>query len=144
MVRDTDTSRVLLTDQITEAEVETYQIPEHDQPAEDDIEMISSTSTADYDREEVEVSLMTIADAFHTIGLEYEKLVGVVPHMKKMQAANVIARMPILPFVKQEIKAEGKQAPDQPFSRTLQDQGAIQEQLMEVPAPAEVLEEDVP
>ena len=52
--------------------------------------------------------------------------------------------MPILPFVKQEIKAEGKQAPDPPLPRTLQDQGAIQEQLTEVPAPAEVLEEEVP
>ena len=87
---------------------------------------------------------MTIANAFHTIGQEYEKLVGVVPHMKKTQATNVITRMPILPFVKQEIKAEGKQAPDQPLPRTSQDQGAIQEQLMEVPAPVEALEEEVP
>ena len=106
--------------------------------------MISSTPTADYNREEVEVSLTTIAYAFHTTGQEYEKLVGVVPHMKKMQATNVIARMPILPFVKQEIKAEGKQALDLPLPGTLQDQGAIQEQPMEVPAPAEVLEEEVP
>ena len=53
---------------------------------------------ADYDQEEVETSLTTIADAFHTIGQEYEKLVGVVPHMSKVQAANVITRMPILPF----------------------------------------------
>ena len=137
-------SQVLPTDQITEAEAETYQILEHDQPpAEDDIEMISSTSTADYKREKVAASLMTIADAFHTFGQEYEKLVGVVPHMKKTQAANVIIRMPILPFIKQEIKAEGKQAPDQPLSGTSQDQGAIQEQLMEVPAPVEVLEEEV-
>ena len=92
----------------------------------------------------MEVSLVTIADAFHTIGQEYEKLVGVVPHMKKMQATNVITKMPILPFVKQEIKAEGKQAPDQPLPGTSQDQGAIQEQLTEVSAPAEVLEEEVP
>ena len=145
LVRDTDMSQVLPMDQITEAEVETYQIPEHDQPpAEDDIEMISSTSTTDHDREEVEASLATIADAFHTISQEYEKLVGVVPHMKKMQATNVITRMPILPFIKQEIKAEGKQVPDQPLPRTSQDQGAVQKQLTEVPASAEVLEEEVP
>ena len=86
--------------------------------------------------EEVEASLMTIADAFHTIGQEYEKLVGVVPHMRKTQAVNVIARMPILPFVKQEVKAEGKQTPDQPLPRTSQDQGAVPEQPMEVPASA--------
>ena len=143
--KDTDMSQVLPTDQITEAEVETYQTPEYDQPpAEDNREMISSTSTADYDREEVEASLTTIANAFHTIGQEYEKLVGVIPYMKKTQAANVITRMPILPFVKQEIKAEGKQTPDPPLPGTSQDQGAIQEQLTEVPAPAEVLEEEVP
>ena len=73
----------------------------------------------------MEASLMTIADAFHTIGQEYEKLVGVGPHMRKTQAANVITRMPILPFVKQEIKAEGKQAPDQPLPGTSQDKGAV-------------------
>ena len=79
-------------DHITEAEAETYQIPEKDQqPMEDNVETISSTSTADYDRKEVETSLTTIADAFHTISQEYEKLVGMVPHMSKIQAANVVA-----------------------------------------------------
>ena len=138
-------SHVLPTHQITEAEVETYQIPEHDRPpAEDDIEMISSTSTADYDRQEVEASLVTIADAFLTIGQEYEKLVGVVPHMKKMQAATVIARIPIPPFIKEETKAEGKQALDQLPPRTSQDQGTIQGQPTEASTPAEVLEEEIP
>ena len=56
--------------------------------------MISSTSTTDDDEEEVEASLTTIADAFHAIVQEYEKLGGVVPHMKKMQAANVINAEP--------------------------------------------------
>ena len=64
--------------------------------------------------------------------------------MEKMQAANVIIRMPMLPFVKQEVKVEGKQASDQPLPRTSQDQGAIPEQLTKVQAPAEVLEEEVP
>ena len=45
---------------------------------EDDVETISSTSTADYDMEEVEALLTNIADAFHVIGQEYKKLVGVV------------------------------------------------------------------
>ena len=60
-----------------------------------------------------------------------------------MQAVNVITRMPILLFIKQEIKAEGKQAPDPPLPRTLQDQDAVQEQPTEVPALAEALEEKV-
>ena len=41
-------------DQITVTEAEMYQIPEKDQPSvEDDVETITSTSTADYDMEEV-------------------------------------------------------------------------------------------
>ena len=67
---------------------------------EDDTETISSTSTVYYDREEVETLLTNIAGTFHVIGQEYEKLVGVVPHVSKTQAASVIARMLILPFVK--------------------------------------------
>ena len=66
-VKDMDTNQILPTDQITEAEARTYQIPEEDQQ-EDNAETISSTSTADYDQEEVETSFTTIADVFHTIG----------------------------------------------------------------------------
>ena len=81
LIRDTDMDQILPTDQITETEAETYQIPEENQPTmEDDAETISSTSTADYDREEVEASFTNIADAFHVIGQEYKKLVRVVPH----------------------------------------------------------------
>ena len=72
----------------------------------DDAETISSTSTADYDREEVEVSLTTISKAFHMIVQEYEKLMTTVPHMSKIQAVQVIAKLPILPSQKQEAKLE--------------------------------------
>ena len=51
-------------------------------------------------------SLTNITEAFHTIAQEYEKLTGTIPHMSKVQAAQVIARLPILPAVKQELKAE--------------------------------------
>ena len=75
MIQDTDTDRHLPTDLITEAEASTYQVPEQDDPTiDDDAEAISSTSTADYNREEVETSLSMISDAFHTITQEYEKL----------------------------------------------------------------------
>ena len=57
-----------------------YQVPEQDnQVPDDDAETISSMSTANYDREEVESSLTSIAEAFHTIAQEYEKLTGTVP-----------------------------------------------------------------
>ena len=47
-VKDMDTDQILPTDQITETEARTYQIPEEDQQ-EDNAETISSTSMADYD-----------------------------------------------------------------------------------------------
>ena len=78
-------------------------------------------SAADYDWEEVETSLTTIANSFHTIGQEYERLVGIVPHMSKVQAVNVVAHMPILPFLKMEIKqglAENR--PEEPVPGTSQ------------------------
>ena len=53
----TDTDQHLPTDLITDEEAAMYQVPEQgDQVSDDDAETISSTSTADYDREEVETS----------------------------------------------------------------------------------------
>ena len=112
-VQDTDTDQQLPTDLITEAKASTYQVPEQDKPAiDDDAETISSTSTADYNREEVEGSLTTISEAFHTIAQEYEKLTGTVPHMSKVQAAQVIVRLPVLPILKQEVKKEKAEVAD--------------------------------
>ena len=98
---------------ITEAEASTYQVPEQDDPTiDDDAETISSTSTVDYNHEEVETSLSTISDAFHTIVQEYEKLTDTVTHMSKIQAAQVIARLPLLPILKQEVKKEKVETTD--------------------------------
>ena len=98
---------------ITEAEASTYQVPEQNEPAMDDnAETISSTSTADYNREEVEGSLTMISEAFHTIAQEYEKLTSTVPHMSKVQAVQVVVRLPVLPILKQEVKKEKAEATD--------------------------------
>ena len=106
-IRDTDTEWHLPTNLITKAEATTYRVPEQDNPIDDDgAETISSTSMVDYDRKEVEVSLTTISEAFCTIEQEYEKLMTTVPHMSKIQAAQVIAKLPILPIQKQEMKME--------------------------------------
>ena len=67
---------------------------------------------ADYNCEEVETSLSTISDAFHTIVQEYEKLTDTVPHMSKVQATQVIARLPVLPILKQEVKKENLETAD--------------------------------
>ena len=112
-IQDTDTDQHLPTDLITEAEADTYQVPEQDGLIiDDDAESISSTSTADYNHEEVETSLITISEAFHTIAQEYDKLTDMVPHMSKIQAAQVIARLPVLPILKQEVKKEKAEAAD--------------------------------
>ena len=49
------------------------------------------------------MSLQAIADVLHKIGNEYEHLCSIVPHMSKVQAANIISRLPIIPFVGKEI-----------------------------------------
>ena len=86
-------------------------MPEQDnQTMNEDAKTISSTSTADYDHEEVETSLTTISEAFHTIAQECEKLTGTIPHMSKIQAAQVMARLPISPIQKQEMKMEKTEA----------------------------------
>ena len=109
LIPNTDTQRQLPTDLIRETEAATYQVPEEENAPEDDAETISLMSTADYDREEVETSLTNISEAFHAIAQEYEKLTTTVPHMSKVQATQVVARLPILPILKQEVKTEKKE-----------------------------------
>ena len=110
LVLDTETNRQLPTDCIMEQDTNKYFVPPDVQEDRNDTETISSMSTTDYDREEVEASLATVAEAFHTIGSEYEQLCTIVPHMTKVQAASVISRLPVIPFLdkKEKVKAETK------------------------------------
>ena len=71
LVLDTETDRQLPTDRIMEQDTDKYFAPPDEQDG-NDMETISSTSTTDYDWEEVKTSLATVAEAFHTIGSEYE------------------------------------------------------------------------
>ena len=145
-VRDTDTDQHLPTDLIMEEEATTYQVPGQDNKTlDDDAKTISSTSTTNYNQEEVEASLTNITEAFHTIAQEYKKLTGTVPHMSKVQAAQVMARLPILPALKQELKAEksetAKTTETEPMPGTSQELPAAEaEKLAEVP-PEEVIAE---
>ena len=72
LVLDTETDRWLPTDFITEQDTDKYFTQPDEQEDGNDTETISSTSTADYDREEVETSLATVVETFHMIGNEYE------------------------------------------------------------------------
>ena len=82
LVLDTETDKQLMTDLITEEGMDKYFTQPGKQEDGNDTETISSTSTADYDREEVETSLTNIAEAFHTIGSEYEHLCNSAAHDK--------------------------------------------------------------
>ena len=111
-------SKPTVPDLITKKDTDKYFIQPSEQEDQDETETISSTSTADYDREEVKRSLQAIADAFHKIGNEYEHLCSIVPHMSKVQATNIIGKLPIIPFViretsvKKGFKAEVKTEPE--------------------------------
>ena len=146
-VQDTNTDQQLPTDLITEAEASTYQVPEQNDPAIDDhAETISSMSTADYNRE-VEGSLTMISEAFHTIAQEYENLTGTVPHMSKVQAVQVIARLPVLPILKQEVKREKAEVVDvieiEPVPGTLTEQPAAGSKKSTEQMTGEVMEEQI-
>ena len=109
LVLDTETDRQLPTDCIMEQDTDKYFMPPDEQDR-NDTKTISSMSTADYDREEVEASLATVAEAFHTIGSKYEWLCTIVLHVTEGQAASVISRLPVIPFLgkKEKVKAEAK------------------------------------
>ena len=53
-----------------------------------------------------------MAEAFHTIGSEYEQLCTIVPHMTKVQAASVISRLPIMPFLGKVEKVKSEMKPE--------------------------------
>ena len=146
MVRDTDMDQQLPMDLITEEEAATYQVPGQDnQMPDDDAETISSMSTAKYDREEVETSLTNIAEAFHTIAQEYKKLTSTIPHMSKVQAAQVIARLPILPALRQELKVEktetAKMTETEPMPWTSQEPPAAEAEKLAEEPPEKVIAE---
>ena len=108
LVLDTETDRQLPTDHITEQDTDKYFVPPDKQEDGNNTETISSMSTADYDREEVETCLATVAEIFYTIGSKYE--CAIVLQMTKVQAASVISRLPVIPFLgkKEEVKVETK------------------------------------
>ena len=68
----------------------------------EDAETISSTSTADYDRDKVEELINQIASCHATLAKNYEEINKVVPHMTKTQLALYLGKIPVMPLVKPE------------------------------------------
>ena len=76
-------SKAIVTDMLTEEIAKEYLVQDPDE----DTETISSTSTADYDRDEAEELINQIASCHATLAQKYEDINKVVPHMTKTQLA---------------------------------------------------------
>ena len=95
-----------------------YFIQPSEQEDGNETKTISSTSTADYDQDEVEASLANIAEAFHKIGNEYEHFCAIVPII-----LFVVKSGP----VKAEVKAEPRKLEPMMMTMTAVSQEVITE-----------------
>ena len=95
--------RVLVPDVISEQMAEEY-IKEKglDDNEPSDAETISSTSTADYDREEAEDLLDKISSCHTALATHYNKMNEIIPHMTKTQLAQYLGKVHIMNIVKPE------------------------------------------
>ena len=93
---------IVVTDIISENITKDY-VVEKDKGADSDKTMsISSTSTADYDRDEAEDLVAKIASCHTALAKHYEDINGIIPHMTKTQMATYLGKIPIIPLVKLE------------------------------------------
>ena len=95
--------RVLIPDVISEQMAEEYIKEEGlDDNKPSDAETISSTSTADFDREEAKDLLDKISSCQMALSQHYNRLNQIVPHMTNAQLANYMGKIHIMPLVKAE------------------------------------------
>ena len=94
---------VLIPDVISEQMAEEYIKEEGlDDNEPSDAETISSTSTADFDREEAEDLLDKISSCQMVLSQHYNQLNQIVPHMTNTQLVNYMGKIHIMPLVKAE------------------------------------------
>ena len=94
---------VLIPDIISEQMAEEYIKEEGlDDNEPSDAETISSTSTADFDREEAKDLLDKISSCQTVLSQHYNQLNQIVPHMTNAQLANYMGKIHIMPLVKAE------------------------------------------
>ena len=95
--------RVLVPDVISEQMAEEYIKEEGlDTDEESDAETISSTSTADFDRDEAEDLLDKVSSCQTALSQHYNKLNQIVPHMTNAQMAQYLRKIHIMPLMKVE------------------------------------------
>ena len=95
--------QVLVADVISEQMAKEYTKEEgldEDEPS--DAETISSTSTADFDREEAEDLINKISSCQTALSQHYNRLNQIIPHMTNAQLANYMGKIHIMPLVKAE------------------------------------------
>ena len=93
--------RVLVPDVISQAMADDY-TKEEELKEDSDAETISSTSTADYDREEAEDLLDKISSCHTALATHYNKMNEIVPHMTQTQLAQYLGKVYIMNIVKTE------------------------------------------
>ena len=97
----TTDNRVLVPDVISQGMADEYS-KEEKLEEDSDAETISSTSTADYDREEAEDLLDKISSCHTALATHYNKMNEIIPHMTKTQMAQYLGKVHILNIVKTE------------------------------------------
>ena len=96
-------NRVLVPDIISEQMAEEYIKEEGlDTDEESDTETISSTSTADFDRDEAEDLLDKVSSCQTALSQHYNKLNQIIPHMTNAQMAQYLGKIHIMPLMKVE------------------------------------------
>ena len=93
--------RDLVPDIISQAMADDY-TKEEELKEDSDAETISSTSTADYDREEAEDLLDKISSCHTALATHYNKMNEIVPHMTQTQLAQYLGKVHIMNIVKTE------------------------------------------
>ena len=95
--------RVLVPDVISQDMADEYTKEEGlDTDEESDAETISSTSTADFDRDEAEDLLDKVSSCQTALSQHYNKLNQILPHMTNAQMAQYLGKIHIMPLVKVE------------------------------------------
>ena len=96
-------NQVLVPDIISEQMAEEYIKEEGlDTDEESDAETISSTSTADFDRDEAEDLLDKVSSCQTALSQHYNKLNQIVPRMTNAQMAQYLGKIHIMPLMKVE------------------------------------------
>ena len=98
----TTDDRVLVPDVISQAMADDYMKEEELEEEDSDAETISSTSTADFDRDEAKDLLDKVSSCQTALSQHYNKLNQIVPHMTNAQMAQYLGKIHIMPLMKVE------------------------------------------